>query len=323
MAHEIQIDPAIRGESGFRHVRKAVGMLADQQQGVGSREQLLELGMSSTGIERGLANGELHPKYRGIYAIGRPRLSEFGEWMAAVLAGGSGAVLSHISAARLWRLTTISERRRIHVVTKDGREHRRIRFHRCELSDGDVSRRHGIPVTTPRRTLIDFASLASQAQLEKAVREALYQHLVTTASLTSCCSTLGNRRGAAKLRKAIAKATQTDGRTRSELEDAFLAFLDTHKLPPPDAVNVQMQIGDLPIEADCLWRDARLIVELDSRGAHDNAHAFEADRKRDRKLQAAGWRVIRITWRQLHAEPTATAADLALLTEAFPTPLAA
>lgn len=318
MPRETQIGSDIRTKSGFRSVAEAIARLAERQHGAISRAQLLALGLTASAITRWISAGRLHVIHKGVYAFGRRRLTEFGEWTAAVLAGGERAALSHISAARLWRITTISERRQIHVTAVGSRKRRGIRFHECALDAKEVTTRHGIPVTTPLRTLIDFAAVANQGQVDKAVREALYQHLVTTTSLTSCCSTLGNRRGSRKLRKAI-KATKTTGRTRSELEEAFLAFLDHHKLPPPDATNALMQLGDLQIEADFLWRDARLIIELDTQQTHDNPHSFEADRLRDRRLQAAGWRTVRITDDQIHYGPTTTAEDLDLLIAAVPT----
>ena len=116
-------------------------------------------------------------------------------------------------------------------------------------------------------------------------------------------------RGNAKLRLCLQRLGRTAGFTRSDLEEIFLPFLDRFGLPRPH-LNARFQVGEEWIEVDCLWRDARLIVELDSRAAHETRAAFETDRDRDRRLQAVGWRVVRITWRQLQDDPARVAYDL-------------
>jgi hypothetical protein len=146
-------------------------------------------------------------------------------------------------------------------------------------------------------------------QLERAIRQAEYEHLTTLATLTSCLSSRRPGRGAKALREALALADSGSGITRKKLERRFRAFTRKYGLPPPDT-NVSMRIGGRWIEADCVWREQRVIVDLDGRAAHHNVHAFESDRARDRAVQAAGWRVIRITWRQLTNEPDALARDL-------------
>jgi very-short-patch-repair endonuclease len=286
----------------------AIAALAKRQHGVVSRAQLIDLGIGRRAIQRRLESGRLRRIHRGVYAVGHRVVSREGQWMAAVLAGGKGAVLSHESAAALWELRA-RRGRQIDVTVGKHAERPGIRFHRAQLDPTEVTQRKGIPVTTPERTIIDIAATLTPSQLERAIRQAEYEHLTTLATLTSCLSSRHAGRGAKALRKALALADSGKGITRKELERRFRAFTRKYALPPPDT-NVQMRIGDRWIEADCVWHDDRLMVELDSRAAHHNVHAFESDRARDRALQAAGWKVIRITWRQLTEERDAIAAHL-------------
>jgi very-short-patch-repair endonuclease len=268
----------------------------------------LRLGVTRHEVDDRRSSGRLHPIHRGVYAVGHRVLSREGEWMAAVLAGGKGAVLSRESAAALWELRARNGREIDVTVDKDA-ERPGIRFHRAQLDPSEITQREGIPVTTPERTIIDIAATLTPTQLERAIRRAEYEHLTTLATLTSCLSSRRPGRGAKALRKALALAASGKGITRKKLEQRFRALTRKHALPPPDT-NVSMRIGDRWIEADCVWHEQRVIVELDGRAAHHNVHSFESDRARDRALQVAGWTVIRITWRQLHEEPEAIARDL-------------
>lgn len=314
MPAEIHFVPPTAVECGSRASYSEIAALAERQHGVVSRVQLLELGFTRHEIAHLIRVKWLHPVHRGVYAVGHRRLSREGEWFAAVLAGGTGAVLSHGSAAALWELRA-SDGRLIDVTTGPHGKRPGIRFHRIPLEPTEITTHKGIPVTTPERTIVDIAATLTPSQLERAIRQAEYDHLTTLTTLTSC---LSSRRGAAKLRRAIARAESGKGITRSKLERRFLTFLRKHGLPMPE-LNVDMRLDDRWIEADCLWREQRVIVELDGRRAHGSGHAFESDRSRDRALQAAGWTVVRITWRQLSEEPGAVAADLySLLFRSYP-----
>ena len=177
----------------------------------------------------------------------------------------------------------------------------------------DLSTVHqGIPVTTPSRTLLDLAAVIPRHQLERAVNEAEVQRLTDDLTLDDLLTRHPRRPGSRKLRALIQAATIGQTITRSELEARFLAFLDEAVLPRPET-NVQIESGENTFEVDCLWRQQRLIVELDGHATHATAAAFERDRARDRVLQAHGHRVVRITWRQLHAEAERLAADLTRL----------
>jgi hypothetical protein len=153
---------------------QAAWKLAKRQHGVIGRQQLLALGFTSDAIKHRLANGRLHSVRAGVYAVGRPTLNQHGRWMAAAIACGEGAVLSHSSAAALWRIGC--EDRNLIELSLPSRSNRRrsgLRVHRrSSLSGRDVTTEHGIPVTTPIRTLIDLALRLDKRQLERAINEA-------------------------------------------------------------------------------------------------------------------------------------------------------
>ena len=262
----------------------AIAALAARQHGVVSRVQLLALDISSWAIQRRIDSGRLHPIFAGVYAVGHRKLSREGRWLAAVLAGGEGTRLSDASAAALHGFAA-DDRVAVHVTTRGRRRGRPgIRFHERKLT-GRESTKHGIPVTTPARTLLDLATSANPQALERALREALFQHATSLPALRRLVRAHQGDRGARALRTAIQKTEDTPGRLRSGLEQRFLTYLRKNGLPLPE-LNVYMRIGELEIEADCVWGEHRLIAELDHRGTHANRKAFESDRRRDRTLQA-------------------------------------
>ncbi len=270
-----------------------------------SRAQLLEFGVTRRGVEHRLAVGRLHVLHRGVYAVGHRVLSAKGHWMAAVLAGGPGAVLSHRSAAALWNIRPTARVRIDVTVGRNRRPRRGIEFHRTELPQDEKTTHEGIPVTTVARTLVDLAATLDRARLEKALTQAEIQRLHTGLPLNAAVQRHATRPGVTKLAAAIDNTRWTENITRSELEDRFLAFLDDAGIKRPET-NAIIE----GLEVDCVWRDKKVIVELDGRGTHGTRQAFERDRERDRLLQAAGWPVIRITWAQLHLQPAAVRRDL-------------
>ena len=167
-------------------------------------------------------------------------------------------------------------------------------------------------MTKPLRTLLDLAAVIDQRQLERAIRQAVYQRLTTTALLVEAVHERAGHRGNKAMRKALVSLGEAPGLTRSELEEEFLEFLRRHRLPMPE-LNVEMRIGRRKIEADCVWREQKLIVELDGRNAHDSTPAFEADRARDSALIAALWRVVRVTSARLRTDARRLATELRTL----------
>ena len=255
--------------------------IAARQHGVVSRRQLVDAGLVARSIAHRVETGRLIRLHRGVYAVGHRPPSPHARMIAAVLACGPGAVLSHRSAAALWGLARWD--RPVEVTARNARRHAGILVHRSRtLTRADVTRHYGIPVTSPARTLADLARVLDPPSLTRAVNDARLRHLVRL------------------------DHTET-GPTRSVFEDAFLAFVDRHGLPRPE-VN-QLVAG---YEVDMVWRRQRLIAELDGRAYHEDT--FEEDRDRDATLTAAGLRVVRVTWRRLvHQEEREAARFRALL----------
>jgi very-short-patch-repair endonuclease len=226
--------------------------------------------------------------------------------MAAVLACGEGAALSHLSAAVQWRI--LEDRgQRVHVTAPGRRRVPGVVVHRAQL-DGERVRREGIVVTTPARTLVDLADVVSRRTLERAFDEAEYLRLNHGGAAPR-----HGRPGSKILTSVLAVHTPGTTRTRSELEEAFLRLVDDHGLPRPE-VNVQIE----GFECDFVWREQRLIVETDGARAHGTNRARRRDPLRDARLIAAGWRVWRVSYEQVVRQPREVAAELDnLLTQAL------
>ena len=248
--------------------------------------------------------------HQGVYAVGHLSLTRNGRFMAAVLACGEGAALSHFSAAVLWRM--VRERKwPIHVTTEGKRRVQGIRLHESPL-EGERVRREGIVVTTPGRTLVDLADVAPRRLLERAIDEAEYLRLDRTG-----LAPRRGRRGQGLLSSVLAVHTPGATRTRSELEERFLALCDDQGIERPE---VNLDVGGY--ECDFVWREQALIVETDGGAAHGTARARERDRKKDAKLLLAGWRVVRVTHVRLMNEPDQIAAELTQLLRQAPLPAA-
>jgi hypothetical protein len=281
-----------------------IAVLAGRQYGVVARAQLLAHGVGRRAIDHRVACGRLHVLHRGVYAVGHRVLTVRGWWMAAVIACGSEAVLSHRAAAALWEIQHWIPPEV--TVPPPHRGRAGILVHQLRLPADEVTTVDGIPVTTVPRTLFDLGAVLSRSQLERAVNEAEIRGLGDELSLSDLVDRHAYRYGVAAVRDAVASLQLGAAVTHSELEARFRRFVGSHGLPPP-AFNFSL----LGFECDCVWPAERLVVELDGRAVHGTAAAFERDRARDRVLNAAGWRVVRITWRQLHEEPAMVAADMA------------
>jgi uncharacterized protein DUF559/putative AbiEi antitoxin of type IV toxin-antitoxin system len=264
--------------------------LARRQYGVVIRAQLYEMGFGDRAIARRVKAGRLHRLYRGVYAVGHTIVPPRGRWLAAVLACGEGAVLSHRSAAALWGIRP-SAAARIDVTvprTSGVRSTAAIVVHRPKRPVDSVVR-DGIPVTTAGRTLADLATALPRRSLEKACEaaETLRLHVEVDPA----------HPGAKRLAEVDAGVM-----TRSPLEDEFLELCDRYDIPRP-LVNVT--VGGF--EVDFCWPAERLIAETDGR-SHRTRAAFERDRARDALLTALGWRVMRFTTRQVRGDPVTVAA---------------
>lgn len=283
--------------------------LAQGQHGVVSRRQLLEVGISGRAIERRLQHGQLHELFRGVYVFGARRISRRGRWMAAVLTGGNGTVLSHRSAARLWRLLSPADEW-IDVTSPPGRVVRRkgVISHESVVAEDERTVVDGIPVTSPFRTVFDLAGVLDRRGLERAWHAAEVGEMRDRVSLPMLLERYPGRRGSRNLR-ALLEAPEPVGFTRNDFEEAFVALVDAHALRRP-RMNGTLALRGRFFEIDALWEDEQVAVELDSRSVHGTDRNFESDKQRDRILLAEGWRTMRVTWRQLQQEPDEVAADL-------------
>jgi hypothetical protein len=280
---------------------KFIAAMATRQHGVVSRAQLLEAGLSGSMVESRRRRGLLIGVRRGVYAVGHSALTERGRWMAAVLTTGSGAVLSHRSAAKNWDLPGGHEPEFELTATTTWRSPRGVRVYRNRISADEIEVREGIPTTSVTRTILDLAAVAAFGDVRRTFHEAERRGLTSVRSLPDLVARYPRRPGLPAIARLLAAAGAA-GVTRSELEDRFREFLERQGLPRPE-LNALVEAGGRRFELDCVWRRAGVAVELDGRAAHGTDRAFEADRGRDRCLSAHGWRVLRVTWRALHEEP--------------------
>ena len=285
-----------------------VARLAGRQHGVVSHRQLVAIGLGRNAIARRVRAGRLHRLHRGVYAVGHlPRTPE-ARWLAAVMAAGAGAALSHLDAAALWRIYDgLGPRIHVTTATRSGQEIPGLLIHRARrLHPDDVTTKDGIPVTTVARTLVDLAGELPEERHRRAIREANFQGLLDPTALSAA---VDRARGRHELR-ALRKGANTDrGVVRSELEHRFLELVRDAGLPAPET-NVRVATKRRVYEVDCLWRSAGVVVELDGRAAHARAEAFERDRERDASLTGIGLRPLRYTWRRVTDDGDEVAAEL-------------
>jgi hypothetical protein len=272
----------------------AAWRLARAQHGVLTRNDLLDLGFSSKGIKHRIQSGRLHLVARGVYAVGRPELSPRGRWMAAVLACGDGAALSHRSAAQLWGIG-YEDGQRIDVSIRRASRLERpgIVVHaRPKLPDGSVVRRFGIPVTHPVQTLIDLATELEIMRLERAVNEADKLDLVDPETLRRALDAYGGMPGVRTLLDR-----HTFRLSDSDLEILFRPLAIAAGFPVP--LTKHWVLG---YETDFFFPDHQLIVETDGLRYHRTSSQQARMAKRDQKHVAAGYRVLRFThWQIAHA----------------------
>ena len=195
--------------------------LISRQHGVVARAQLLMLGLSEDAIEHRLAVGRLLRVRRGVYAVGRPDLSTEGRWMAAVLACGEGAVLSHTSAGALWRISTVERGMHISLPSRNRARPAGLHVHRpASLPPEDVAEFRRIPVTSPVRTLIDLATELDEYHLEAAINAADKHDRVDPEALRDAIAVRSGQRGVAALRRILDEPSFTEAarRVQSEFE---------------------------------------------------------------------------------------------------------
>lgn len=291
---------------------RRLATLAGRQYGVVGRWQLIELGFGDESIKGALASGRLHPLHRDAYAVGHRIVVKRGKWLAAVLAMGPEAFLSHESAAALWGLA--GDRPKVDVNAPRGRQVRPgrasgIKVHRCKFAPDEVTVRDGIPVSTVARTLFDLAERSPPHRLKNAWDEASRLRLLRVPEVALVYERgQGRRRARKRIRPFLAAEQRHIEDAASPLEDRFAAFVVANRLPLPQT---NVLVGKDVVDA--LWPDARLIVELDSWEFHAHRAAFEKDRDRDTDHLLAGYRTVRVTHRRLSEEPERLAAQIRAL----------
>ena len=290
----------------MHHLERAVAEIAAVQDNIVTWEQLIAAGVGRGAIGYRQRAGVIHRLYRGVYLVGHAPPTQAGRARAAVLACGVNAVLSHRSAAELWGLLPeLEDAVDVTVIARNPGIRAGIRRHRAtELPANQIRSIRAIPVTSPARTICDLAGVDPHLA-EEALEQARVRRLVTDRQLRRVIDLAPTRTGSAFIR-ALRAGENGTGYTRSKGERAMRALIRSAELPQP-LVNATLH-GFL---VDFLWTDQRLVVEVDGYQFHRDRAAFERDRRRDQILTAAGYRVIRITWRQLCDQPLAVIARLA------------
>jgi len=299
-------------------LNRAIADLAERQHGIASRRQLRSLGLSEAGITARATASNLYPLFRGTFAVGHRGIGRHGHLLAAVLATGEGAVLSHGSAAELlglWDKQPVL----IDVIAprRAGRKIDGIRWHNVlRPTPAEIEVRYGIPCTTVSRTLVDMAGRSGTITLRRLVEQAAVLRELDVHEVDRILAR-GRRRGARWLRVAL-EPWRTDDewkpRLRSPLEARLLPALLEAGLPRPKC-NAKMLVDGEKVEIDLLWEEQRLAIEADGEEAHGTRGAFQSDRRRDQLLLAAGYRVARVTWRQAERETAAVVARIERMLE--------
>jgi hypothetical protein len=284
-----------------REATATIRELAEMQHGVVAVWQLLDRGTSERTVHSRQELGLLIPVLHGVYALGHQPLTREGRWMAAVLACGPGAVLSHFSAGHLWGMS--GSRGPIEVLRQSGgfhpKGHQGVRLHQTRrLERYEVSVEGGIPVTAMERVLLDLAARTDAKRLERIFVQAHKSEQFSWPRLHRIIARRRGCKGVGKLRRIALELDPEARETKSVPEVDFLALWRPFEMPTP-AVNVLVE-GHL---VDFLWAEARVIVETDSWSHHGDRLAFEKDHQRDVELIAAGYDVHRTTYKMLERDP--------------------
>jgi very-short-patch-repair endonuclease len=267
--------------------------LAAAQHGLVTRRQLLDLGFSPEAIKHRIRRGRLHPIFRGVYAVGRPGLSQEGQWMAAVLACGAGAVLSHLAAGGLYRIVAAAAVVDVSIPLPQTASRPGVRIHRrIALAPSQLTEHVGIPVTTPAQTLIDLATLLEPDALEAAIIEADKRELATPDAVRASLDELGPLPGTATLRTLLDRRTFI--LTDSHLERRFPRIARRAGLPQP--LTGRRVNG---FKVDFYWPDLGLVVETDGLRYHRTPQQQARDARRDQAHTAAGLTPLRFTHAQV------------------------
>jgi hypothetical protein len=291
------MSPQLDQRSRKRHRERRIAALATRQHGALSLNQLAGFGLSGRAVRDRVKEGRLHRVHRGAYALGRPDLPPEGHWMAAVLACGEGAVLSHRAAAALyglfgWSRGTID----VTIPRRSALSRRGIRIHRCmRLTDADRVEVERIPCTSVSWTLLDLATTAPPHLLKRACNQAERLGILDMRAVKELVARRAGQPGVRRLSEVLHAGGAGEGIPRNELERRFLALCERAGLPRP-SVNEWMAIAGEEMQCDFVWHAQRVVVEVDGWDTHRTRQAFEEDRRRDRVLRLSGWTPVRFTW---------------------------
>ena len=291
--------------------RRQLGALAERQHGVVTLRQLLGLGLTTRQVQGRVKRGELRRLHRGVYLVG-PIVTLHAQEMAAVLACGERAAVSHRSAVYLFELLPYPAQPGPIQITVPGRhvpgDGTIVVHETASLADHEIRDRHGIPLTAPIRTLMDFAADCTDEELERAVAEAFALRLAQRAPLLRDVDRQRGKRGTSRLRALL------DGegpkRARSDPERKLLKAL---RAAGVDRFRTNARIGKW--EVDLYWPEYRLVVEVDAYSTHSSPWAFERDRRKTAELEELGLKVRRVTKRRIDNELPAVVAEIHLLVE--------
>lgn len=295
------------------HRDRRIAEIAALQCGVVSTRQLAAIGVGHNGVAHRVANGRLHRLHRGVYVVGHRALAEGAREWAAVLVCLGRAMVSHRAAAERWgmlRRPTQPGPIEVTVIGRRGTHRPGVVVHtRRRDAPEDWEVHEGLPVTSAARTVLDLAATCPGREVDRAFEQTGVLGLASVDDVTAALHRDPKSRGAPVV-AALLRAAADPALTRSEAESRLLGLVRAAELPRPRA-NAQV----MGYEVDLLWWSQRLVVEVDGYRFHRHRAAFERDRDRANRLQLAGFRVLRVTWRQIEAEPLRLVCQLALALE--------
>jgi very-short-patch-repair endonuclease len=285
---------------------RVIARLAARQHGLVTTRHLLDSGFVRNAIARRVAAGRLHRKYRGVYAVGQPKLSREGEFLAAVFACGDGALLGHFALAELRALSRYRASLVDVVVPSKRLAPPGIRVHEARrLDPRDVTTYRGIPCTSIARLFVDLADFQTPHELANVIHEAAYRGWFSAQATRDAMRRANGRHNLAVLDEALALNAAGSAGLKSRNEATFLRLLRAHRLPAP-LVNVHLH-GH---EVDFHWPDLRLVVEMDGPG-HARSRTKREDEAKERALEAAGYKILRFTDEDLTTRQEAVIASIA------------
>jgi hypothetical protein len=269
--------------------------LAAHQHDLLTHEQLLAVGLSRRAIARRVARGTLHRRFHGVYSLGSAPLSQDAKWHAAVLACGEGSALSHVSCAQI-RGVTRSRERLIHVVSPRRRKVPGVRVHHCRsLSPREITTHRGVPVTTFPRMLIDLTDVQSADELANVIHEGAFHGMFSELAARDAMAIATGRHNLHVLEAALRLHAAGSSGTKSGYERAYRRLIEGLPQPLPNTRVCGWEV-------DCHWPEQRLVVEIDGPG-HARPRSRTKDRRVDRELRAAGYRVLRFTDEDIDQRP--------------------